>query len=1413
MFTPIKTAVNVLNDTILNTPLPQATSTVRRKSTLESKFSNKDSNKDLSFENELTCREVDSSLGLLDTMSVLTSISTTEDEQKSNYPNTDANLEYARKLLWKCSDLKNTSPIEMNKENNTNVQNVTENLLASNFTLPSQTCVSGLDKDEEYNINRLMSKASMASLTFEPNEITARSSGISSTTIHSPLNKSSNGMNFSATEVMAQQNNKIMAQLNDEEFLSNSKMAEQLSADEVRWQQDRTFFMPVMTTEKQKLDLSSFSGIIGQLDLSVESCAGRKVSVGNYFARKSGNVGNLLENVEKMRPDLGFPMETPIKTAPLQPLVESTIVADVPSTESKEYTPVPTRDIDQNSVISLSTIVNTLQDANSETPRRLVDELLMAQKKKKQPPVTTQVQDNARKDTYTLNSDRKSMFATSSGNYNKFHDNITSDLATKLSLDSRIRGETKNEIADLKQEYSALSSFHSNRDIKETESFMNVCKEKVSKEEISDRNMTSFNQDAGIRNNRVTDLSYIPSKQSRSNSEDSYTFLNIKREETIRKNISDNTIDLTLSVNTNAEMQSDLNHNVVIGKNTEQSCNCIVGMTCDANIELVNNGDRWITYSLKLVEVLGDRQSIELNMQQDAVLIKPNGAQSTKIEVKIIKMCKPIFVELYIILSDMVAKSKWFMKHMIFVNPEQLELEIMCDSHKEELDFQYIGENSTKTLPITFHNKNSIAVPVKLFILHDGPKIFSIESGSQDELTQLVLKPYEKCTVNVKCDKLQLTSMETQRQPQYWKGKLIVHVQCDDDTVLFKKDVPLYAQTGTCKIQVIDTEIPIVVPRQQAKVLNIVNSGNVTTHVSATIVPIEGYSDAAQDFSVKPDNIFLQAGENGSFLIVYKSQCSDAKAVDNERNARIKLVAGNNVYHYIICAEQKWESEKENYLRCYTPNNIISLSPATSPQSVTSSRSGPLDRNSPISMVSSVAVAGNTIPIRATHAALVWNSVKTGKSEIKEFTIRNTSNNKIKIQIDMWDAKKSFKFLGDRQTVTTSMVLAMQRQEIKTLAVVFSPYHIGPAVGKITIKHYTKDSSDSQQHKKIPLYGYGGCGKVKVSDTFKDAGGKMWLSLGTLSSETTALTANITLQNVGDLSSFAKIKVVPKVISPTMDSSWHISQKELILNPRENRRVAIEFYPKKEDFAILQRSEVSHVATINVTYGDESTRLRIRRLYNKIEETGGSTENENEAFKNIVHPICKAFPGEQIIPGLTSIRDTIQNLSDLCTGVHQYEITLTVEACADDTLPVHYDTDESQMYYSLISDTTHIDEAAGASFFTSSMTVECEAQYSELGEEQFTVTPSTVVLNPPIRNEATVTVLGSFKAAQPFQTNLSNSSYFSVVPAEGMLPSRRGFPLKVKCSQRIERNTQAVLEIYTENSKQDVLINVIVKRQ
>lgn len=81
-------------------------------------------------------------------------------------------------------------------------------------------------------------------------------------------------------------------------------------------------------------------------------------------------------------------------------------------------------------------------------------------------------------------------------------------------------------------------------------------------------------------------------------------------------------------------------------------------------------------------------------------------------------MCKPIIAVLNIIISDMVAKSKWCIKHMICFKPEELELDITSESQKQELDFQYVIENLTNTLPIYLQNKNSIDMPIKLSMLH-----------------------------------------------------------------------------------------------------------------------------------------------------------------------------------------------------------------------------------------------------------------------------------------------------------------------------------------------------------------------------------------------------------------------------------------------------------------------------------------------------------------------------------------------------------------------------------------------------------------------------------------------------------------------------------------------------------------------
>lgn len=68
---------------------------------------------------------------------------------------------------------------------------------------------------------------------------------------------------------MAQINNEMMAEVNNEEFVSGSKLDEQFF-DEICLQQNHTYCLPGMNTEKQKMNFSSLSGVIGDLDLTVE---------------------------------------------------------------------------------------------------------------------------------------------------------------------------------------------------------------------------------------------------------------------------------------------------------------------------------------------------------------------------------------------------------------------------------------------------------------------------------------------------------------------------------------------------------------------------------------------------------------------------------------------------------------------------------------------------------------------------------------------------------------------------------------------------------------------------------------------------------------------------------------------------------------------------------------------------------------------------------------------------------------------------------------------------------------------------------------------------------------------------------------------------------------------------------------
>lgn len=118
------------------------------------------------------------------------------------------------------------------------------------------------------------------------------------------------------------------------------------------------------------------------------------------------------------------------------------------------------KDVEEQSVMSLTSIAQALHDIDNGTPRRLVDQLIMAKKKKK----SAQVQnENTIGHTYTLLSNRKSMPATPSNNIDDFGKNMRLlNYSTKLSLDSKMI----NESIDVKHSVPKMLSLDFNSDAK-----------------------------------------------------------------------------------------------------------------------------------------------------------------------------------------------------------------------------------------------------------------------------------------------------------------------------------------------------------------------------------------------------------------------------------------------------------------------------------------------------------------------------------------------------------------------------------------------------------------------------------------------------------------------------------------------------------------------------------------------------------------------------------------------------------------------------------------------------------------------------------------------------------------------------------------------------------------------------------
>ncbi|XP_044746131.1 uncharacterized protein LOC123307770 [Coccinella septempunctata] len=381
---------------------------------------------------------------------------------------------------------------------------------------------------------------------------------------------------------------------------------------------------------------------------------------------------------------------------------------------------------------------------------------------------------------------------------------------------------------------------------------------------------------------------------------------------------------------------------------------------------------------------------------------------------------------------------------------------------------------------------------------------------------------------------------------------------------------------------------------------------------------------------------------------------------------------------------------KENYDCINTPQQSSLGKMSGISKSLTSLRSTSSLSNLP----------GGKLPIETTHCELVWGCVKAGKSETKQFTLRNKSASKVQIQCSI--SSPVFRIMQDRAEDSSNCIkILLRAHETKSISVIFNPLSEGAAADEIV---FSPCNMNLQQTKKqsIKLFGYGGSGSIEFKNKIlKDSSGRHWLSLGNILGQS-VVQESITVINRGSLPSFAFLDYISKDLA---FSKISVHPRTLILEPFEERRVDISLKLNREDMKHLHNNfsnPAFEIGTVKIISGTEATRGRIKRLCKLVKD-------RNLEMDCLGERLMQDIQGEAIPIDVVKCRESITSLKTLLLGLTQKEVVLIVEKDLDSTL-VPALNDDTSMFQSLYQDSTFTEESVKNS---------CKLE------------PALVILNPP----------------------------------------------------------------------------------
>ncbi|XP_041101090.1 centrosomal protein of 192 kDa isoform X4 [Polyodon spathula] len=649
---------------------------------------------------------------------------------------------------------------------------------------------------------------------------------------------------------------------------------------------------------------------------------------------------------------------------------------------------------------------------------------------------------------------------------------------------------------------------------------------------------------------------------------------------------------------------------------------CCVGIASQNSLGMFNPTDRWMQVNIAIHSLSINGEKVD-SLPHQWLIVKNKtiiGPKTTEEQKVLFIPPHPGVYQCVLSVSswpvsadtEVVAQAEAFAGKVLMMAMAETACIEVDVGNSGCLEFGDLTSGSVKALPLKLLNRTHATVPIRLvisanatawrcFTFCKNPVDVSAESALQVGRISPLAEPSHMnhvmhanygeepeeflVWIHFRAPQKYMSSSGDLGPADEYSARVNIEVDSPGPSHVIES-ILLHARSGIARIHapkhLQTVHLSTLLGTTAKQMLPLKNAGNIDVQLKIKI------SNSEDCFSVKPEDLFLHAGDEQEITISFTSQ---GNRTLRESVLTILVLPAGPQYEVVLKGEMYLEKNGKSVV---------------SGQSLSSGSSTSTD----------------VPPILSNKQFMAWGGVTLGRAVQQKLVLRNNSLasvQQLRLLIrgqdqDCFQLQSTF---GPEERLSSHRELTIRPNEDAAVHLLFAPTRVSCMLAKLEIKQSGMRSTQPGIKFTIPLSGYGGTSNIILEDVKKLSDSYIVTLNGIAPGKVSKV--SVCMRNTGSRAAY--IKAIPFMDLQTeklMDSKViSISPQQFVLKERTRKVITVLCKSTRRENELCA-TKISCLSTICFFCGDEISRQQFRRLLSQKPEAGKQMLPKNSLLKNVI---------------------------------------------------------------------------------------------------------------------------------------------------------------------------------------------------